>query len=416
MRVEILSLFLLFSLVAGCFLADPALAYRRAYIAENNQAVELLDQGEFQAGIELLRQAVEQVPNDQRVAQNLLNAYLTAGQSLLKQQRFAEVAELLVGAQEFAADQRGFWSMRGYALLRLKEYDEAETDLLEARGMGDPDPGILYLLGELYYASDRMYEAFDVLESAQLHDSDNPAIQQMLEKVRRELAVEKEMEKEYGGHFVLTLDGDDNTNLGTEILEALEDAYHWVGSQLEYYPEQRVTVILYSRQQFSNLTDSPAWAGGLYDGKVRLSIGGISAVDERVRALLYHEYMHVVLRGIAGSNLPTWLNEGLAEYAEAQVLPKVFEFLSSAREEDNLFPLQNLENSYRHLNARQAALAYEQSYDMVRFLIEEYGWYQIRDLVFVLGQGASIDQAIEEIFGSYGLDYRALEERWREAG
>jgi hypothetical protein len=224
------------------------------------------------------------------------------------------------------------------------------------------------------------------------------------------------MDKEYGGHFVITFDGEQNDDLGQDVLEVLEEAYNWVGSQLSHFPEERTTVILYSRKQFSELTNSPEWAGGLYDGKVRLPVGGISEVDSDVEALLYHEYMHVVLRDIAGSNLPFWLNEGLAEVAEAYISEPNLEILSLAREQEKLFRLKTLEKPFKRLQGIQVPLAYQQSYAVVNYLIDEYGWHQVRELVFALGDNIPIEQAVVDVLGVFGLTYITLEEQWRDSG
>jgi len=192
----------------------------------------------------------------------------------------------------------------------------------------------------------------------------------------------------------------------------LEEAYNWIGSQLDFYPDERVPVLIYTRQQFRDLTDSPAWSGGLYDGKIRLPVGGISAVHDEVKRILYHEYMHVVLRDIVGRNFPLWLNEGLAQAAEAQIVAPPLHLLQPAREKQGLFSLARLEKSFRDLQGSQALLAYQQSYSVTRFLLDEFGWHLVRDLLFALRDGLPMEQAFEETLGVYGLPYAELEQRW----
>lgn len=412
-----LRFFQLFLLLILCVSASPvSVVQARAYADDNKQAVRMLENGRYLEGIELLKKSLATVPHNESIQRNLLRSYLAAGRAFIKQQRYQELSELMLEAQEYDDTQRDFWSMRGFALLRLKQYFEAEADLQEARSMGDPDAHILLMLGKLYYQTDRMYLAFDALESAQLHAPDNRGIADMLNKVRRELAVERDMDKQYGGHFVITFDGDQDDDLGRDVLEVLEDAYRSIGSWLDHYPEQRVTVILYSRQQFSDLTDSPEWAGGLYDGKIRLPVGGISYVDADVRGLLYHEYMHVVTRDIAGKTLPYWLNEGLAEVAEAEFSEPDLGFLSLAREQRKLYRLLTLEGRFSRFQGPQVALAYQQSYSVVRFLVDDYGWHLVRDLLFALGEGHTIERAFEQAFDAYGLSYQRFEELWRGSG
>lgn len=403
---------LLLCLLLSLFFSGALLAY----VHDNNRAVKLLEAGQFSEGLALLKEAQQNQPYDAVMRENLSVAYQAVAQRLVAKRRYEDAQELLAEAQQFDDTKRLFWMLRGYSLLRLKKYDEAEVDLLEAQVMGEPDANIYHLLGQVYYNTDRMYEAFDALESAELYDSDNHAIKQMLEKVRRELAVEKEMDKEYGSHFVITFEGSENSGLGDEVLDALEEAYNWIGSQLDHYPDQRVTVILYTRQQFTDLTDSPEWSGGLYDGKIRLPVGGISTVNTRVQALLYHEYMHVVVRDIVGSRVPAWLNEGLAEVAERSVSNAPVKILPLAKQQDKLIPFKTLERSFQNLNGMQVTLAYEQSYDLVQFLIDRYGWHNVRDLLFALGQGQEFFAAVEDVLGIPSMTYKSLQRRWLEAG
>lgn len=398
---------LLFSvLLQGSVCASPQ---------DNNRAVTLLEQGQYLEALTLLKQAQQQQPYETTIRENLRTAYAVAGQLLISKQRYAEAVALLAEAQQFDDSQRSFWVMRGFALLQLQQHAEAEVELLEALGMGDADVEILQLLGQIYYQTDRMYEALDVLERAEQSAPDNHAVARMLDKVRRELAVEKGMDKEYGGHFVITFEGADNTELGSEVLEVLEDGYNWIGSQLDHYPQQRVTVILYTQRQFSDLTNSPEWAGGLYDGKIRLPVGGIASVDARVQGLLYHEYMHVVVRDIAGSKVPTWLNEGLAEAAERHVRDKPLQMLPAAIKQGKLIPFETLEKSFFHLKGMQVLLAYEQSYGLVRFIIDRYGWHNLRALLFALREQIFFD-AVETVLGIDSMSYKSLQRRWLDAG
>jgi len=388
---------------------------QRSYISDNNQAVLRLNSGDFLGGIELLKQSLDKLPGDETIRANLRKAYLAAGLAFLKRKDYATLEKVMLEAQQFDDRQRNFWLLRGHALLRLQRYDEAEVDLVQARGMGEPDAQLLYMLGQVYYATDRMSEAFDVLESAALLDSQHQEIGQMFDKVRRELAVEREMDKEYGGHFIITFDGDENSDLGLEVLKTLEDIYNDLGSRLDHYPDPRVTVILYSRKQFAELTRSPDWAGGLYDGKIRLPVGGINRVDERVKQSLYHEYMHVILRDIAGNNLPYWLNEGLAETAEREFGSTESAAFPLGQQQAKLFSLQVLEGPFRNYRGQQVMLAYEQSYSFVHYLIDEYGWVQMRELLFALADGLTISAAVDRAFGIYGVSYQSLEKNWRES-
>ena len=169
----------------------------------------------------------------------------------------------------------------------------------------------------------------------------------LLDKVRREWQIEEEMRQEYRGHFQLSfVDGEHASALASDILETLEDAYVEVGSDLAYYPDVRVPVLLYSHRDYADVTDSPDWAGAVYDGKIRLPLAGMRGMTKRFSAILYHEYMHVLVHFMAGRNVPVWLNEGLAELAGRQIDSTPLTDLTAASESGRLLKWRDLEKPF----------------------------------------------------------------------
>ena len=100
-------------------------------------------------------------------------------------------------------------------------------------------------------------------------------------------------------------EGRERIETGKIVLRILEDAYGEVGRAFSHYPDQEIQVILYSDQQFQEVTDAPGWSGGVYDGKIRMPIGGIEKETPGLRRILYHEYTHAVVRDIT-KRCPTW--------------------------------------------------------------------------------------------------------------
>ena len=124
------------------------------------------------------------------------------------------------------------------------------------------------------------------------------------------------MGKETSSRFTISYDTSSESRLADEILDVLESAYNRVGADFEHYPETRTPVILYTRQQYRETATAPDWSGGVYDGKIRLPVGGVKKINPRIRGILFHEYTHVVVRELTRGNCPTWLNEGLAVLEE----------------------------------------------------------------------------------------------------
>ena len=49
-------------------------------------------------------------------------------------------------------------------------------------------------------------------------------------------------------------------------------------------------MILYSNQQFRDITRAPAWAGGGYDGRIRLPVSGALRSPQSLDRVVIHEY------------------------------------------------------------------------------------------------------------------------------
>ena len=74
--------------------------------------------------------------------------------------------------------------------------------------------------------------------------------------------------------------------------------------------------MLYPDETFREVTGSPHWSGGIYDGRIKLPIGGLARGSERLARTVRHEYAHAAIVTLSKGKAPVWLNEGLAQVAE----------------------------------------------------------------------------------------------------
>jgi len=149
---------------------------------------------------------------------------------------------------------------------------------------------------------------------------------------------------------------------------------------------------------------------GLAAGQDTLLLLG---TDQDVKATLSHELSHIVV-GLATDNpytdLPRWLDEGLAMYAEGEMPYKNATALQQAIAEDKLLSIRSM-SSYTG-QASEVDLYYGQAYSIVAFLLETYGRDKMHELLNVFGQGALQEQALQQVYG-FGLD--ELETAWRQS-
>lgn len=213
-------------------------------------------------------------------------------------------------------------------------------------------------------------------------------------------------------HFLTKYEGREKIEAGRIVLRILEDAYGEVGRALSYYPDREIQVILYSSQQFQEVTDAPGWSGGVFDGKIRIPIGGIEQETPGLRRLLYHEYTHAVVRAIA-PRCPTWLNEGLAMYFEGRELDsRQKDLLRTLAQAGKLPSLRNLEGSFMGLGGNQAMLAYLFSLSSVRYMIDSFGLYRARSILDELAAGADTGKAVSS---GIMLSYEEFERGWKRS-
>jgi len=133
---------------------------------------------------------------------------------------------------------------------------------------------------------------------------------------------------------------------------------------------------------------------------------------EWAKRTLAHEITHLFVReatfGPFG-DIPTWLNEGLAQYAEGEMEKYHREALDDAIKEDKLISVKSLGSSFP-ADPDKASLAYAQSDSLVSYLVDTYGWAKMRELLATFKEGSTYDKALQEV---YGFDTNGLEELWR---
>lgn len=383
----------------------------------NVRAIVLMQEGEYAPALELLLQASRAAAGNAVIRRNLAECYLGLGLQQLRAGDAEAAAATLREGQAYAGEDARFWLYRGAALYHQGRYAEAEGELNEARAL-EEKPEVLRLLGQVYYASGRLDEAIQVWREALDQGGWDEELAALVDRAWQELKVEQTMRSEFGSNFVISYDGRAHPELGSQVLEVLETAYNDIGRDLAFYPQVQVPVLLYTQRDFAELTGSPDWSGGLYDGKIRIPVGGVAGMKAQLRAVLYHEYVHVAVRYLAAGRSPVWLNEGLAEVAGRQHHDPPLGRLRAALNRNELIPFERLESSFAGLPAGQVELAYQQSYSLVRYLLDQFHWYKMAELLRALGEGKSMAVAIDQVLGEFAVDYAGLQAAWRreEAG
>ncbi len=204
-----------------------------------------------------------------------------------------------------------------------------------------------------------------------------------------------------GAHFTILFDGPQDYALASRALEVLEEAYYRIGTALYTFPDHPITVILYTQQQFQDVTRAPAWAAGAYDGRIRIPIRGALDRPEELTRVLSHELTHAMVQAIAPHGVPTWLNEGLAVNFEPGGAAWADGELAATTDR---LPLSTLAGDFTGKSADEARIAYAESAVVARRLLEEGGGSAVVAILEDLSRGLTFRAAVEQrLFIPYDL-------------
>lgn len=284
----------------------------------------------------------------------------------------------------------------GIAAHQLGDRDSARRHLGEAVRHDPTLTPASLLLGDVLYASGDLLSAIATYEAALAHAPDHKILLSRLEAWRRELSLHDRFAQKLGEHFTVLFEGPAEAPLAARAVEILEAAYWRIGSSLNLYPADVITVVLYTREQFRDITRAPDWAGGAYDGRIRVPVQGALANLREFERVLAHEFVHALVRTVAPRGVPQWLNEGLAMNFDGTDVTAMAAKLQGAP----LVPaLSQLEGPFSGLDRTGASLAYARSAVAVRQLLDDTGPWIIAALLEDLARGRAIAEAFERHTG-----------------
>lgn len=347
--------------------------------AYNTYAIALAQAGQLEAGIGQLRRGLEVVPQQPQLQQNL--------------------AVLL--------------TQRAAVLMEARKHREAQALLKEAVIYHERLAEAWALLGAIQYDAQRFAEAERAWKRALEINPSLPGIAERMNQLRTERTVEQPFRQLSQVYFDIRYAEGLPSNVEYQLREVLNDARRVIGQDLGHYPSQKITVLLYTPEQFRHLREqTPEWVVGQYDGKLRLPVTS-DPQGAQFRQTVWHEYTHVIVHELGRGRCPTWLNEGLAEHESLHQGRKDAPRLRTALQASRTIPMAHLHEHFGNVNsAEEAALAYEQSLSLVTFLVERYGLWRVKRLLKGVGEGALPFE--EAFFNEFHLRLSDLERRWLE--
>ena len=208
-----------------------------------------------------------------------------------------------------------------------------------------------------------------------------------------------------------------NQSFIDQLMASCQQALERLARDTGVYLKQPVSLYIYASPADLRgaMVFPQEWTGGVAFTEYGLIAIGIptNELDWGKRALA-HELGHMVTHQITyspfGANLPFWLDEGLAMYAEGKPDPYLESVLQKAITQHNLISVRSLASPFSAL-PEQAYISYAESQSLIAFLIQNYGRDKMLQLLNLFKEGNTYDDALTQV---YGFDQDGLDALWQK--
>jgi hypothetical protein len=331
-----------------------------------------------------------------------------SGTAAIENQRFGDALKAFTRAAALQPGDASHCFGAGVAAFMLGQNDVARArfECALARKPGHLQAAVW--LGDLHYRAGRLREAIAIYETATQYSAGATELRAQLGLWRQELELQSRFHEVRTDHFAVLFEAAADEPLARAAGARLEAAYWRVGNTLGVYPSQPVTVVLYTREQFADITKLAAWSVAAYDGRIRVPLRGALEQPDELDRVLSHEFVHAVVAMVGGRTVPAWVNEGLATVLE----PAGPGDAEATLEHSDARPaLSTLHRGFVDLSRRDAEVAYGSAARAVRRLIEQRGAPALVTLLEDLARGAAFASAFERRMAMRYEDFAALAAR-----
>jgi len=396
--------------VAG-LAADQSRAASPGAVAANEAGGGLFRAGTVPEAIAKFEEALALDPDFDLARRNLAAALATQGQEELRSGNFDDARPHLERAVDLAPSMAAFHLLLGVLHFRRGDLYEARRRIDSALELSPELSEAREISGDLHYQEGSLGRARAEWEKALANTGSPPhALRAKLDRATRELNVEDGFGRDVSRHFTIQYDGPVPREVARTALFLLERAYDRLWHDFGRSPQHDVPVILYTRGLFDEITRSPGWVGGTYDGKIRVPVGGLQTENDaqRLAPVLTHELTHAFIRANVPGHLPLWFEEGLAGHFEGTLPEAALHTLRTAGGE--FARLEDVSAALR--GGTRVGAAYAAAALAVNEMVRLDGFWLPARTLDLMASGRSFPEAFHD---AAGMELTEFEERWVRA-
>ncbi|MBL4888550.1 MAG: hypothetical protein JKX97_00850 [Candidatus Lindowbacteria bacterium] len=286
-----------------------------------------------------------------------------------------------VGANEYRAGQK----RKGKS--RIEEANRRQAN----------DDYISYSLGSIFMNEGAYAKAKPLLEIAAR--SSDVSIQQkskdLLAHIGSDVYQEQFFSSASSNGFVVRFQGPSRPDLASTVTNQLTSLRSTVRAVVGSVPDNDIEIILYTSDRYKQERGLPDWAGGSFDGRIRVGIGDISG--RNLRQTLGHEYAHAAVYHKVGNRAPVWLNEGIAQCVELGRNPSRRQLQEEIGGRAPL--LSSLNGGFLNMGREQALASCATSWGAVSYMLVRRGSGSVPNVLSELAKGSDINAALKKATG-----------------
>ena len=315
----------------------------------------------------------------------------------------------------YVSDEPALLLNVAYIYLKRSEYKQALDYLDRTKRIAPDNPDAAKLAGWAYYGLNQLDQAVAEWKRALALRPDKE-LREALDAALRDKKEEESYKENESMHFKLRYNGTAEPALARDVLRTLEKHFSAIESELNYTPPEPIGVVLYTQEAFMDITRAPSWAGALNDGRIRVPVKGLTAVDAELSRTLKHELTHsfvaqktksacLATASACGAPAPTWIQEGLAQWMEGTRSGENAAALVQISDAGHAVPLGRLEGFWVRLDRDTAHYAYAWALANMECIIQSGGMGDVERILDRIGAGMPTEQALREVLRS---DYNDL--------
>ncbi|MDP6414690.1 MAG: peptidase MA family metallohydrolase, partial [Gammaproteobacteria bacterium] len=228
-------------------------------------------------------------------------------------------------------------------------------------------------------------------------------------------------------HFKVHMSENDADILWPYLEPLLEESWETLTAKYDFEPEAPILI-----EVFEKTEDFAVRSVGLPDigplvgicfGKV-ITLISPDTLSANWQEIVWHEFMHIITLQMTDNRMPRWLSEGISVWEEREGRPywgrsQGLDLVRAARD-DKLLPVAELNSGFSGArNNADLGFAYFQSYLVVDYITEAYGFDKLVELVnqyaFIKEDTDRFSEVFDQSLGEFDAGFNTwIEQRVAE--